>query len=75
MSTAEQVSDFFSAIPQRTQELFPGVIVAIIVAMTTITTPIGVNLAHKLNPSVLKRVFAAFLFLVALNMIRRAIMG
>ncbi|KGK79892.1 membrane protein [Thalassobacter stenotrophicus] len=48
---------------------------AIIVAMTTITTPIGVNLAHKLNPSVLKRVFAAFLFLVALNMIRRAIMG
>ncbi|WP_195821445.1 YeiH family protein [Roseobacter sp. MH60115] len=34
MSTAEQVSDFFSAIPQRTHELFPGVIVAIIVAMT-----------------------------------------
>ncbi len=34
MSTAEQVFDFFGAIPKHAQELFPGVIVAIIVAMT-----------------------------------------
>jgi len=48
---------------------------AIIVAMTTFTTPLGVNLAHRLDPGVLKRVFAAFLFLVALNMIRKVVMG
>jgi len=45
------------------------------VAMTTFTTPLGVNLAHRLDPGVLKRVFAAFLFLVALNMIRKVVMG
>lgn len=34
MNTVEQVSDFFTAVPKRAQELFPGVIVAVIVAMT-----------------------------------------
>ena len=41
---------------------------ALVIAMTLVTTPWGVELAHRLNPTPLKRVFAAFLFVVALNM-------
>ena len=41
---------------------------ALVIAMTLVTTPWGVELAHRLNPTPLKRVFAAFLFIVALNM-------
>ena len=48
---------------------------AIIIAMTLITTPWGVRLAHAMNPQPLKRVFAVFLVLVALNMLRRAAFG
>lgn len=40
----------------------------LVIAMTLVTTPWGVELAHRLDPTPLKRVFAAFLFLVALNM-------
>lgn len=46
---------------------------AIIVAMTMITAPIGVKLAHSLDPKPLKRVFAVFLTLVALNMLRKSL--
>lgn len=46
---------------------------AVIVAMTTFTAPLGVKLAHRMNPKPLKRVFAVFLVLVALNMLRRAL--
>ncbi|MEL6243272.1 MAG: sulfite exporter TauE/SafE family protein [Pseudomonadota bacterium] len=45
----------------------------IVIAMTLITTPWGVWLAHAMDPKPLKRVFAVFLILVALNMLRRAI--
>ena len=45
----------------------------IIVAMTLLTTPIGANLAHRLDPGPLKRIFAVFLFLVAVNMGREAL--
>lgn len=44
----------------------------IIVAMTLITAPWGVKLAHSLDPKPLKRVFAVFLVLVAINMLRRS---
>jgi uncharacterized membrane protein YfcA len=44
----------------------------IIIAMTLITTPIGVALAHKLEAQRLKRYFAIFLVFVALNMLRKA---
>lgn len=44
----------------------------IIVAMTLVTAPWGVKLAHSLDPKPLKRVFAVFLTLVAINMLRRA---
>lgn len=45
---------------------------AIVVAMTMITAPWGVKLAHAMDPKPLKRVFAVFLTLVALNMLRKA---
>lgn len=44
---------------------------AVIIAMTLITTPWGVRLAHAMNPKPLKRAFAIFVILVALNMLRK----
>ncbi len=44
-----------------------------VIAMTLITTPMGVKLAHAMDPKPLKRVFAVFLTLVALNMLRKAL--
>ncbi len=43
------------------------------IAMTLITAPWGVRLAHAMDPKPLKRVFAVFLTLVALNMLRKAL--
>lgn len=45
----------------------------LIVAMTLITAPWGAALAHKMSPRPLKRLFGAFLILVALNMLRKAL--
>lgn len=45
----------------------------IIVSMTLLTAPVGARLAHALKPDRLKRVFGAFLVLVALNMVRKTI--
>lgn len=47
----------------------------IVIAMTLITTPWGVRLAHAMDPGPLKRAFAVFLVLVALNMLRKVIWG
>lgn len=47
----------------------------LVIAMTMITAPIGARLAHAMDPKPLKRVFAVFLVLVALNMLRKAVMG
>ena len=47
----------------------------IVIAMTLLTAPLGVRLAHSMNPKPLKRVFAVFLVLVALNMLRKALLG
>lgn len=44
----------------------------IVIAMTMMTAPLGVKLAHAMDPKPLKRIFAAFLILVALNMLRKA---
>ncbi|CUI79350.1 sulfite exporter TauE/SafE family protein [Cognatishimia activa] len=46
---------------------------ALIIAMTLMTAPIGVRLAHALDAKPLKRIFGGFLILVALNMLRKAI--
>lgn len=43
----------------------------IVIAMTLVTAPIGVRLAHSLDPKPLKRIFAVFIILVALNMLRK----
>lgn len=45
----------------------------IVIAMTLITAPIGVKLAHAMDPKPLRRIFAVFLTLVALNMLRKAL--
>lgn len=45
----------------------------LVVAMTLITAPYGVRLAHWMDPKPLKRVFGVFLIIVALNMLRKAL--
>lgn len=45
------------------------------ICMTLITAPLGAALAHRTDAVRLKRYFAVFLFLVALNMLRKALMG
>ena len=47
----------------------------VVVSMTLITAPIGAKIAHAMDPKPLKRVFGGFLILVALNMLRKALMG
>jgi len=42
----------------------------IVIAMTIFTAPLGARLAHSMDPKPLRRVFAVFLVLVALNMLR-----
>ncbi len=46
---------------------------AVVVAMTLITTPWGVKLAHAMDPKPLKRAFAVFIMVMALNMLRKAL--
>ncbi|MCB1406527.1 MAG: sulfite exporter TauE/SafE family protein [Rhodobacteraceae bacterium] len=45
----------------------------LVIAMTLITTPWGVKLAHAMDPKPLKRVFAAFIMVMAANMLRKAL--
>ena len=45
----------------------------VLAALTAITAPIGARLAHRLPQLTLKRAFAVFLALIALNMLREAI--
>jgi len=44
----------------------------VVVGATLLTTPLGVRLAHAMNPAPLRRSFALFLVLVAANMLRKA---
>ena len=44
----------------------------VIIAMTLVTAPWGVRLAHAMDPKPLKRAFAVFLAIVAVNMLRKA---
>jgi uncharacterized protein len=45
----------------------------VVIGTTLLTTPMGVRLAHAMNPKPLKRAFAIFLTLVALNMLRKVL--
>lgn len=47
----------------------------VVVAMTLITTPLGVRLAHAMDAKPLKRAFAVFILIMAVNMILKAVMG
>jgi uncharacterized protein len=44
----------------------------LVIGTTYLGIPLGVRLAHAMNPKPLKRAFAVFLVLVALNMLRKA---
>ncbi len=46
---------------------------ALVIAMTLVTAPLGAKMAHAMDPRPLRRVFAVFLVLVALNMLRKAL--
>lgn len=48
---------------------------AVIVSMTLLTAPIGVRIAHAMDPKPLKRVFAVFIAVMAANMLRKALFG
>jgi uncharacterized membrane protein YfcA len=41
--------------------------------MTFLTTPIGVKIAHSMDPKPLKRIFGIFVLVMALNILRKAI--
>ncbi len=45
----------------------------LVISVTFITAPLGAALAHKLDQKRLKRIFAVFLVLVALNMLRKVV--
>lgn len=47
----------------------------LIITMTLLTAPLGVKLAHKMDPKPLKRIFAVFITVVALNMLRKVFWG
>jgi uncharacterized membrane protein YfcA len=44
----------------------------VLAALTAITAPMGARLAHRLPQQRLKRAFAVFLAIVAVNMLREA---
>jgi uncharacterized protein len=46
---------------------------AVVIGTTLLTTPWGVALAHRMDAKPLKRAFAVFLTLVALNMLRKVL--
>lgn len=48
---------------------------AVVVAMTFLTAPLGARLAHATDPAPLRRIFAIFISLMALNMLRKAFFG
>ena len=47
----------------------------LITPLTALLAPYGARLAHRLDVKLLKRVFAVFLALIALNMLRKAFLG
>ncbi len=50
---------------------FPAFLITVLT--TTFTTTLGVRMAHAMDPKPLKRVFAIFITVVALNMLRKAL--
>ena len=71
------VAGFLAFRPQEAPPLTLGAInlpaFVIVIAMTLITTPWGVRLAHAMDARPLRMVFAGFIMLMAGNMLRQAI--
>lgn len=67
--------DTAGAMPPFTVGAVNLIAFGVVIAMTLITTPFGVKLAHSMDPGPLKRIFSVFLILVALNMLRKAVFG
>ncbi|MCY4304469.1 MAG: sulfite exporter TauE/SafE family protein [Aestuariivita sp.] len=44
----------------------------VVIMMTLLTTPLGVRMAHAIDPVPLRKIFAIFLVIVALNILRQA---
>lgn len=44
---------------------------AVVIATTLVTTPFGARLAHSTDQRLLKRIFAVFILIVAVNMLRK----
>ena len=63
------------AAPPLTLGAVNGPAFLLTIAMTLLTAPLGVRLAHRLDAGPLKRVFGVFLGLVALNMLRGVVWG
>lgn len=47
----------------------------LVISMTLLTAPLGVRLAHAMDPKPLRRLFAVFIMAMAVNMIRKAFFG
>ncbi|WP_424932124.1 sulfite exporter TauE/SafE family protein [Amaricoccus macauensis] len=45
----------------------------VVISATIFTAPLGAKLAHAMNPKPLKRTFAVFIVITALNMLRQAV--
>ncbi|MCU0817145.1 MAG: sulfite exporter TauE/SafE family protein [Cypionkella sp.] len=45
----------------------------LVIVMTFFTTPLGARMAHAMDPKPLKRVFAVFITVIALNMLRKVL--
>ncbi len=61
------------AAPPYTLGAVNGPAFALVIAMTLLTAPIGAALAHRTDAARLKRIFGLFLIVVALNMLRKAL--
>lgn len=74
---APSVTGFLLIQPEQAPPFTVGLVnlpaFVVVIAMTLITTPWGVKLAHAMNPRPLKRAFAVFILLMAANMLRKAL--
>jgi len=59
--------------PPLTLGAVNGPAFVLVIAMTLLTAPLGVRMAHAMDARPLKRVFGVFLLIVALNMLRKAL--
>ena len=64
--------DTGSAIPLTVGSINMAAVI-LVISMTLLTAPVGAKLAHKTDAARLRRIFAIFVVIVALNMARKAL--